>query len=223
MEFLRVLGALFFPERCPYCDKLIEPCAIACDQCYDEVRRKHVPILGGVKGFRCVSTFVYDGRVRRIILRIKYHNRTALIPQIARLVAADIKEAYGDNAFDIITYVPMYKKDEKEREYNQSKLLAKSLSKLLAIPCRDILIKVKRTKKQHRLKYAERKTNLSGAFQLIDREPVIGQRILIVDDIVTSGQTLGNCCRVISRAKPSALCCATIASARNKYPESTII
>ena len=56
-----------------------------------------------------------------------------------------------------------------------------------------------------------------------DADEMNGKRILIVDDIVTSGYTLGFCCRVISRAKPSALCCAAIASAHDKYPQSTAI
>ena len=223
MTFFRKLTALFYPERCPYCGALVEPCEIACAHCYDEIRRKHVPITGGARGLRCVSTFVYDGKVRRMILLLKYHDRTQYVPQVAVLMADDIRAAYGDNAFDIITFVPMHKKDFHKRQYNQSQLLAKELSSLLEIPCRETLMKVKKTKKQHQLKYAERKTNLNGAFALIDKESVKGQRILIIDDIVTSGYTLGNCGKTLNRGKPSLICCATIASARNKYPEETVI
>ena len=223
MTFFRKLTALFYPERCPYCSALVEPCEIACKHCYDEIRRKHIPITGGARGFRCVSTFVYDGKVRRMILRLKYHERTQYVPQIAELMADDIRTIYGDHAFDVITCVPMHKKDFRKREYNQSQLLAKELSKLLGIPYQDTLIKVKKTKKQHKLNFTERKTNLNGAFALIDKESIKGKRILIIDDIVTSGYTLGNCGKTLSRDKPESICCAAIASARNKYPESTSI
>lgn len=223
MEFVRKLTALFYPERCPYCSALIEATQIACEKCYDELRRKHIPIPSGARGFRCISTFAYDGRVRRMILRLKFHDRTQYIPQIAALLQKDIKSAYSGEAFDVITAVPMYKSDLKKRGYNQSALLAKELGERLNLPYRETIDKIKRTKKQHHLNYKERKTNLKGAFKVIDKDAVKGKRILIIDDIITSGYTLGNCCRVLSRAKPELICCATIASAQNKYPESTVI
>lgn len=223
MEFVRKLTALFYPERCPYCSSLINATRIACEKCYDEIRRKHSPIPSGAKGFRCISTFVYDGRVRRMILRMKYHDRTQYIPQIAELLTADVENAYNGEEFDFITAVPMYRKDLRNRGYNQSALLAKELGKRLELPYLETIEKIKRTKKQHHLKYKERKTNLNGAFKLIDKDAVKGKRILIIDDIITSGFTLGKCCNVLSRAKPQLICCATIASAQNKYPESTAI
>ena len=223
MSFIRKMTAFFYPERCPYCGGLIETCEIACEKCYEEIRRKHVPIRGGARGYRCVSSFVYDGKVRRMILRLKYHDRTQYVPQIAVILGEDIRKAYGSKPFDLVTFVPMYHKDQKQRQYNQSELLAKWLSKLLEIPCRETLQKIKRTKKQHKLNYAERKTNLNGAFALIDKEIVKGQRVLIVDDIITSGYTLGICCKTLSRSKPEMICCAAIASAQNKYPKDTVI
>lgn len=223
MSFIRRLTAFFYPERCPYCGTLIEACRIACPNCLEDIKSRHKPIRGGARGFRCLSTFVYDGRVRRMILRMKYHDRVQYIPQIAVILSADIKAEYGDSAFDLITCVPMYHSDLRQREYNQSALLAKELADQLGIPYQPTLQKVKKTKKQHRLTYRERKNNLSGAFKLIDKEIVKGKRLLIVDDIITSGFTLGNCCRVLSRAHPALLCCATIASARQPYPDKTVI
>nr|WP_316621716.1 phosphoribosyltransferase family protein [uncultured Ruminococcus sp.] len=221
--FLRQVTALIFPERCPYCSDLIEPCEIACEHCYSEIRRKHVPLKSGARGFRCISAFVYGGKVRRMILRLKYFDRIQYVPQVAELMADDIRSAYGENAFDLITFVPMHEKDLKKRGYNQSQLLSKALSSLLDIPYQDTLRKIKRTKKQHRLKYAERKTNLTGAFEVIDKELIKDKRILLIDDIVTSGYTLGNCAKKLSSAKPELICCATIASAQGKYPQSTVI
>ena len=63
MEFVRKLTALFYPERCPYCSALIEATQISCARCYDEIRRKHIPIPAGARGFRCISTFAYDGKL----------------------------------------------------------------------------------------------------------------------------------------------------------------
>lgn len=222
-NLLSSLRALLFPERCPFCGKLVEPDEIACKDCYEELRLKHSPITGGAVGFRCVSSFSYGGKVRRALLRIKYHDRVQYIAQFAAILADDITDTFGKDSFDIITAVPMHKKDVKERGYNQSEMLAKELSKLLGVPYADTVVKIKRTKKQHNLKFTERKTNLSGAFKLIDKEIVSGKRVLLIDDIITSGNTLGKCCKVISRAKPTKICCATIATAQNKFPEETVI
>lgn len=223
MSFIRKLKALIYPERCPYCGTLVEANEIACPKCYEEIRRKHVPIPGGARGFRCISSFVYDGKVRRMILRLKYVERIQYIPQVAEILAEDIRKAYSDVVFDCVTAVPMHPKDLKDRGYNQSALLAKQLGKMLDIPYRDTLQKIKITKKQHLLRFPERKTNLNGAFKVIDKNGIAGKRLLIVDDIITSGFTLGNCCREINRAKPELICCATIANARYDYPEETII
>nr|WP_316625287.1 phosphoribosyltransferase family protein [uncultured Ruminococcus sp.] len=223
IEPLYYLRALIYPEHCPYCGKPVEPHEIACPLCMEIIKQKHSPIQGGAAGFRCISSFVYDGKVRRAVLRIKYRKRVQYIPQLAAILAQDINSCYGEECFDLITDVPMHKTDVKERGYNQSELLAKELSKLLGVPYADTLIKTKRTKKQHDLYFTERKTNLSGAFALTDKEVLTGKRILLIDDIITSGNTLSKCCKVLSKAKPSKICCATIASAQNKYPKETII
>lgn len=217
------LRAMVFPERCPYCNTLIEAHEVACDSCFDILCEKHIPLIGGAGGFRCVSTFLYGGRVRRAIINMKFHDRIQYIPQFSELIAQDIERVYAGADFDLITAVPMHEKDIRERGYNQSELLAKALSKRLGIPYLDTLDKVKRTKKQHRLTYTQRKKNLSGAFKLKDRDAVHEKRILLIDDIVTSGTTLGVCGKALSLGKPARICCATIAAARNYYPEATII
>ena len=111
------------------------------------------PILSGASGFRVVSSFTYGGRVRRMILKIKYYERVQFLSQVAQIMAKDIREVYDGIRFDCITYVPMHKKDQRKREFNQSQLLAEHLAELLEIPCETLLIKNKLTKKQHTLKY----------------------------------------------------------------------
>ena len=138
------------------------------------------------------------------------------------ILAEDIRSAYGDGCFDFITAVPMHEHDRRERGYNQSVLLAKALSERLGLPYLDTLKKTKRTKKQHRLTYSERKTNLSGAFALIDREAVRGRRILLVDDIITSGCTLGTCAKALNKGRPALICCAAVAAAQFQNDENVL-
>lgn len=223
MDIFYKLLTFVFSERCPYCNKLIEAKEIACPECFERLRQKHAPISGGAGGFRCLSSFVYGGRVRSMIIKIKFRDRVQYIPQAAVIMADDIRSQLPVGEIDLITCVPMHEKDFKNRGYNQSQLLAQELGKLLSVPYFDALEKVKRTKKQHRLSYAKRKTNLRGAFRVADSEFIKGKNILIIDDIVTSGYTLFECCKTLSKAEPGSVCCATIARAGNAYPKDTII
>ena len=193
IRWLYKLGVMFFPERCPYCGIPVEAEEIACKECINELIAKHQVIKSGTGGFRCISSFVYGGKIRRIILRIKYKSFTQYIAQLAEILAIDIRMIYCSYSFDIITAVPMHPE------------------------------KIKRTKKQHNLKYTERKTNLSGAFKVKNAEEIKGKRILMIDDIITSGNTLSFCCKTLNRAKPSLICCATLATAQENYPPETII
>ena len=223
MAFFKQLLAIIYPHRCPYCRKVIPAGEYACDRCKAILNKKQRPITRGTMGFRCVSSFLYGGRVRRMLIRIKFYRQTQYISQAAVILAKDIRACYPEETFDLITYVPMHPKDQKRRGYNQSELLGKVLSDLLGIPSAAALNKIKRTKKQHTLSYRERRTNLKGAFALADRELVRQKRILLVDDIVTTGTTLGECCRKLNTAKPSLICCAAIADANAHTDRSALI
>ena len=210
---LNRIVCFIFPARCPYCSAVIEPEAFACEKCLNKVIKARQPITRGASGFRCVASFKYSGRVGNTLCAVKFSERTQYIPQLARVMAADIESLYNGITFDLITAVPMHPTDLRRRGYNQSVLLAKELSDLLSIPYADTLIKIKRTKKQHRLKFRERKTNLKGAFKTADKEAVKEKNILLIDDIITSGITLGSCCGTLAKAKTGIICCAAAASA----------
>ena len=211
------LTAFFFPERCPFCGKIIDAEDIACAVCLEHLTTYRTPISCGVNGFRCISSFVYGGKVRKMLTNVKFYERIQHIRQVAEILAQDIRDEYGEDSFDLITCVPMHPKDMEVRGYNQSEILAKELGRLLNLPFVETLEKIKRTKKQHQLQYKERLKNLNGVFRIIDKDAVRGKRILIVDDIVTTGTTLGKCCQALNRSKPKRICCAAIANAGMKH------
>lgn len=223
MEFKKMLLAFFFPERCPFCEELIETDEIACEKCLRQLTEKQRPIIRGALGYRCVSSFIYDGKVRRMLIRVKYYQRVQHIRRIAGIMAKDIRECYAAIPFDMITYVPMHIKDEKHRGYNQSEMLAHELGQILGIPVTETLAKIKRTEKQHHLSYAKRKTNLRGAFRAVDPAALKDKTILIADDIVTSGYTLGTCCKELNKGHPRLIVCATAANAQTVVDESAVI
>lgn len=223
MNLLYHLFCIVFPEKCPYCERIIKSGQIACEDCMKKLDALQSPIIRGTYGYRCISSFVYAGAVRNMILGVKFRKKVQYLSQAAVVLAKDIREQYRDCRFDCITAVPLHKKDLARRGFNQSEILAKELSKLLNIPYTETLIKTKRTKKQHKCTYKERRTNLRGAFSVTDKALVKEKSLLVIDDIITSGATLGACCKTLNRAKPKLLCCATIANANQKITDTAII
>lgn len=212
-EAIRKAKAFFFPERCPYCNAVIEADEIACKTCKAEIVDGITPLTRGVAGCRCVSPYRYDKKIRKAILNFKMHDRPDLARALSAVMAACVKEQFSDIRFDFVTFVPMTKKDETDRGFNQSKLLAGEIAKVLDIPCAAALKKTKQTKKQHHLKKSEREKNLKGAFTVNGKIAVTGKNILLADDIVTTGTTLKECIKALTKEKPNIICIVTAANA----------
>lgn len=215
-KLFKLITASLHPERCPYCHRVIKEDNYACKKC-----KKSFPQFGifqGVKGgYKCSSVFPYKGKYKRAVLSFKFRRKTRYAPQLAVVLSSNIKRNYENMVFDLITYVPMHKKPLRKRGYNQSELLAKELSKIMGIPCVGLLEKTKNTKPQCNLSAKERRNNLKGVFKLTDKKRVSGRCILIIDDIVTTGTTLGECASALQKGNPAHICCATILATANLY------
>lgn len=211
MKLIDKIKVFIYPERCPYCRTIVDFGQIACDNCKKDFPKDYIK-RGIPGGYRCVSAFEYKGKYQRAIINFKFKNKTQHAFQLANILLDELNKNYGNVSFDLITYVPLHKKDLLIRGYNQSELLAKELSKLTGIKCISTIRKVKHTKKQHTLKYKDRKENLKGAFMLNDSKHVKEKTVLLIDDVVTTGTTLAVCCKTISKAKPKGIYCMTLSS-----------
>ena len=119
---------------------------------------------------------------------------------------------------DILTWVPVSAKRLRRRGYDQCQLLADSVRTELQILSTPCLKKIRHIKPQSRLRdAAQRKANVLGAFSVINPRQIAGKRILLLDDIVTTGATVSECARVLMTAGAKEVYCAAIAAAeRNK-------
>ncbi|MBR2714785.1 MAG: ComF family protein [Ruminococcus sp.] len=199
----------FYPSRCPYCGTILNKKDYACDKCKKLIPKRGVS-HGVTGGYRCTSALPYDGIFKKTLINFKFNSKPQYADQLAFLMYNQIKVAYPDMIFDYITFVPMHKKDEFERGYNQSELLAKCLSEHMKTPCVNTLEKIRHTEHQHDVEPKKRKTNLKGAFKVCDKDKVKDKHILLVDDVVTTRSTLGECAKTLSKAKPAQICCVTL-------------
>lgn len=164
---------------------------------------------------RAYSAFVYEKALRKIIHSVKFGNNGAMCYQLAYYLAY-LVDKYNIE-YDLVVNVPMTVSAVKKRGFNQAKLLAQSLCHINDTPCySDCLVKVRDTVVQEQLSRHERLTNLNGVYDLCDKEIVKGKKILLVDDVKTTGTTLNQCSKVLIKYGALEVNCITVASGEHK-------
>lgn len=158
---------------------------------------------------RAYSPFCYEGAVQKAILNMKFNNLGCNAEILARYLVFTAQKQ--NLQFDVVTFVPMSPKALKKRGYNQARLLAEHFCDQLELdkPV-EALTKIKETERQEKLGKKERKENLVGAFSA--RDVVRGKRVLLIDDIKTTGATLNECAKALKRKGAISVVCLTVAS-----------
>lgn len=202
---------ILFPVRCPYCETVIHKTEYACEDCKKKFPSPAI-IKYAVGGYKCTSPFPYDGIFKKAVKRFKFGNKGGYAKQLAFPIVQSILESYQGVDFDLITCVPMHKKRLAQRGYNQAELLARECAKIMNIPYCDTLEKFKENREQHSIKASERAKNVKGVYRIIDKELVRDKNILIIDDIITTGNTLGECAKILMKKGCRSAGCAVLCS-----------
>lgn len=221
-----LLGALF-PARCAFCGAVIPQHTCACPACAAKAPRVEEPVCnrcGRGKAFctchhhtyafsACTVSYYYEDVVKTGIARFKFYGHPHAAESFAALALPAVQRmAVKMPPFDLVTAVPLSRRGLQERGYNQSALFGRALAKQLALPYAETLQKPFATKPQHTCGGTERWGNIFGAFTA--SADVRGKRLLLVDDILTTGATLHECARVLQLAGAKEICCAAIACVR---------
>ena len=163
----------------------------------------------------CIAPFYYEKNVRESLHRFKFSYCTGYARAYAPYLADLIREEFGDS-FDVLTWVPISRKRLKKRGYDQAKLLAQKVGKLLGVRPVRTLRKVRNTAPQSLTGSAEkRRANIAGAYRVWKPERFAGKQILIIDDIFTTGSTVSECARTLGKAGADQILCATVARSRS--------
>ncbi|NCE65271.1 ComF family protein [Pseudoflavonifractor sp. 524-17] len=208
---------LLFPPKCAFCGGLLADGEVhLCAGC-----RRELPWLKGAQAEQAcenitlaVSPLRYQGKVRDSIRRYKFHGRRGYAKAYGPLVAACI-QAHLPGRFDLLTWAPLSDKRKRQRGYDQAFLLAKAAGKALGIAPTPLLKKTRHTAAQSGLDGQEaRRTNIQGAYQAVGGIPLVGKRVLLLDDVITTGSTASACARALLDAGAAEVLCATVARAR---------
>ncbi len=231
-----VLNALL-PPQCPSCSDLVEEAGMLCGDCWKQVDFLTPPMCsacglpfafevegeaGDVLCGACVrdrppydrarAVMVYGDFSRKLVLAFKHADRTDTAPGLARWMARMGRELISDA--DVITPVALHWTRLFQRRYNQAALLAGVLGRETGVPVvQDLLIRKRKTPPQGRLGAAGRRRNLKGAFRINAKhlETVKDKRVLLVDDVLTTGATASASAVVLLRAGAKAVDVLTLA------------
>src|SRR6184192_721654 len=219
-ELFEAATSLLYPPVCTLCSGKTRAGEYLCEQCEAKAMRIVAPFCqqcsepfeGAIAtAFTCAHRAIYfdaavaayrgRGIVRQIIHEFKYGRQVHLRHLVARwLCAAFDDERLRGRQFDIIVPVPLHSTRQRERGFNQASLLAELLSVEISVPSRPLLGRVRYTTTQTALDRAERMENLRNAFRLRKTATVRNLRVLLIDDVLTTGSTLSECSRVLKRA-----------------------
>jgi len=159
--------------------------------------------------YKAYAAFRYTEPVVGLVLRLKYNAEGHVVRAVAPYMAGALLyknprpagTPFTKGGIPLLVPVPLSKKREKQREYNQALLLAKELSKVLNLPVVDSAIqRVKATEAQKDMTVEERARNLKNAFVVTDKQAVKGKHVILVDDVFTSGSTANECARILRKA-----------------------
>lgn len=176
----------------PFCTRCGKPTEVEVDECR-ECRGKNFR-------FSSARAFgLFGGGLKEAVHSFKYKNGKVLAPFFAELILLNIDPQFFE--IDLVTEVPLNRKREIRRGFNQAKLLAQSIAKRIDKPHHSLLSQVRETQDQSKLDFRERKKNVRDCFSPNGEGSVLkGKTVLLVDDVFTTGATVNECSKVLLRA-----------------------
>lgn len=217
MGFLSSMLDFLFPPKCMFCRKVLPVGQRGCCSICEQKLIQDLPPRRGVNFTTCYAPMIYEGTVRDALIRFKFRDRPGYATELGKILADCIRENLSGQ-YDIITWVPVSEKRLKQRGYDQAMLLAMAAALALDDVAVETLKKRKDTPAQSSLDGADqRRTNVIDAYEIVDPELVAGQRILLIDDIITTGATLEEASRTLKRAGAASVVAAAVAKTQNKH------
>lgn len=208
---------IFFPTSCTMCGKICEQWI--CPKCYTLLKKNLKPSSINEKDYILYFLSFYEGMIRNLLLSFKFKEKAYIGNLFVELLTKNRKFIEKIKEYDCIISVPMYKKNKINRGYNQTEVIADKLEKILKIKhLKKCLIKIKQNKRQSTLTEKQRIENVKNVYKLENKNEIYNKKILLLDDIYTTGSTVKACVDELKKAKPQKIDVLVIAK-RNQRKE----
>ncbi len=205
---------LLFPAKCTLCHTLLSREETdLCHNCREHTEKftkskSRIPFVA-----HWTALWYYKENVRKSIHRFKFRSRRHYASVFSRHLAMHLADKIFSQA-DLISWIPISPLRKLGRGYDQSELLARAIAKELGIPVVPVLRKVRHTQPQSGLPTAaQRRANIVGAYRPVAGSKIAGKRILLIDDVVTTGATASECAKVLQIAGANEIYLAAVAAA----------
>lgn len=215
MRLYHYILQLLYPPKCVLCRCLLEKDQM--DLCPDcRVNAPECPVKRTKLAFveSWMALWHYEAEVRKSLLRYKFYHKRHYAASYGRLLAMKIHRE-RDGQYDLITWVPISRRRKLRRGYDQVELLARAVCAELEIQPVQTLRKVRHNRAQSGIVgQAHRRANVLGAYTVVEPQNFRNKRILLLDDIITTGATVSECARVLLTAGAKEVHCAAVAAVK---------
>ena len=192
---------MLFPTSCTMCGKLCN--TWICPKCYVLLKKNLKFYSINEKGYILYFLSFYEGTIRNLLLSFKFKEKAYIANLFVEILKKNKEFSKKIEDYDYIISVPMHKKKQANRGYNQTEVIADQLEKTLKIKhLKKCLIKIKQNQKQSTLTEKQRIENVKNVYKLENKNEIYNKRILLLDDIYTTGSTVKACIDELKKGKP---------------------
>ena len=209
--------SVFFPPKCVLCKKVLSEAETDLCRACRENQPEHTAHKIKLSFLaQWTGLWYYKDDVRMSILRYKFYGYRSYADSYGRLLAMKLQKDGWDDT-DILTWIPISRQRKRRRGYDQSELLAASVARELGMMSTSTLRKIRNTKPQSSMGSApQRRANILGAYEVVNPAIIRGQRVLLLDDIITTGATASEAARMLLTAGAKEVKLATLAVASHE-------
>lgn len=223
MKLRSVLLNLLFPPKCVLCRRVISwDNNGLCQECENDIQGKHSQIRGTFCS-RTVAALTYEGQVREAIHRLKFGDQPELADALGTILAERIGQDLA-GTYDLISWIPVSEKRLKTRGYDQARLLCEGAAKRLSLEPVCTLKKIQDNPAQSNLQDPKlRKSNVKNVYEVTNENLIQGKRVLLIDDVITTGATMEEAARTLLRGGASHVVGATLARPPEKHTKEELL
>lgn len=207
---------LLYPPRCMFCGGVSENGAAICGRCARRVALRENPLSGlsapNARVQWAVAPYAYIGGVRHAVQQFKFHGDLRGRTFFGEAIAREIRRCGLTDGIDCVTFVPMTEIKERQRGFNQARLLAEYVAGALELPLLEGVLVREGMLPQHQLTAGFRARSAAASFVRAPDAALFGEGVLLVDDIITTGTTIAKCAKLLLEAGAGAVFAAAAAS-----------